>query len=112
MPSSSLRCYYCNARSLKNKQADLYELLYHSHYNILSFSETWLSPIFTDGLLDPKSQYNIYRDDRHDGYGGVCIFICKMLQSYQSALSKDVIAEVQCIGCNVLCSDLKLIVYC
>jgi hypothetical protein len=68
------KIFYCNARSLKNKFHELYFLLYGGGYNILCFTESWLSDMVSDGLLYFKSLFNIYRRDRFDGYGGAVIF--------------------------------------
>jgi hypothetical protein len=61
-----LNCFYCNAQSLKNKLIELNDILFAGNYNIVCFSESWLAPIVTDGLLDPSGQYTIYRKDRRD----------------------------------------------
>jgi len=44
---------------------------------IWSFSETWLDEQMTNGLLDPKNRFHVYRCDRGDIHfeGGVCIFV-------------------------------------
>src|SRR5437870_4037676 len=98
----SINCFYCNARSVKNKLIDLHDILYCGLYNIVTFSETWLSPIMTDGLLDPRGLYNIYRKDRGDGYGGVCIFVLSRIQSSVLNLDTTIYADVELIACRVV----------
>ena len=47
---SLLKCYYFNARSLKNKLTEL-QLLLHEHiYDVTSVSETWLEESIPDSL--------------------------------------------------------------
>ena len=79
--ASPLSFFCCNARSLKNKLNEFYEIVYSGIYNIISVTETWLNAAMTDGLLDPKSLFHVYRRDRSDGYGGVRILVNKLLTS-------------------------------
>ena len=106
-----LRCYYCNARSLKNKLAELYDILYNGFYNVICISESWLSDIVPDGLLDPHSKYFIYRKDRYDGYGGVCIFVSSSIDS-SLIINDDTYNEVELIGCNITISSFCISVFC
>ena len=51
--------------------------------NIIAGCKSWLSPSITSAEVFP-SEYNVYRHDRNDGYGGVFIacqssLICEML---------------------------------
>jgi len=69
--------FYCNVRSLRNRLIDLHAVLYGNHFNIITLTETWLSDEVTDGLLDPKSLFAIFKRDRdclHPS-GGVCIMV-------------------------------------
>src|SRR6478609_491759 len=79
-----IKCLSLNARSLKNKFAELHELLYNDscRYDIISVCESWLtSNSVSDGMLDPNSEYTIMRADRVTATtgGGVCVFISKHL---------------------------------
>lgn len=74
---SILKCIYANVRSLvKNK--DYLSLLLGQHYDILSFSETWLKSQHTFASLLPDfvDHYSIFRCDRSlKKGGGVMILI-------------------------------------
>ncbi len=97
--------FYSNARSIRNNLAELHLKLYCGEFKILCFSETWLSLNFTDGMLDPMSKFNIYRRDRNAQWpaGGVCIFICKSLQSCLCAKTTDNIlyANTEIVAANI-----------
>jgi len=52
-----------NARSLCNKLAELYCVLYNDQIDILFVTESWLHSGIPNGLLDPNGKYNIVRRD-------------------------------------------------
>ena len=60
-----------NARSVKNKKDDLLNLINHLNIDIVIITESWLSDSDNFGL----PTFTIIRNDRVDGYGGVCICI-------------------------------------
>ena len=72
-----LCCQLLNARSLKNKMADLHQLLYSAAQPTCFFvTESWLDSNITNNMLDPNQYYTILRSDRTDRLGGgVCCFI-------------------------------------
>ena len=81
---TDIRCCLLYARSLCNKLADLYCLLYTDRIDILFVTESWLHSSIPDGLLDPRGKYSIIRRDRPDHRGGgVCIMIAKTIPCYE-----------------------------
>jgi len=73
--------YYCNVRSLRNRLIYLLDVFYGHNYNIITLTETWLSDEITDGLLDPKGLFAIFRRDRVYSHpsGGILnyvLFLC------------------------------------
>lgn len=60
-----------NCRSLKNKIADLTDLISNFTPSILALSETWLRP----GMRFRVRGFSCLRDDRSDGYAGSLILI-------------------------------------
>ena len=110
--SESLDCFYCNARSLKNKFHDLHVTLYAKQFNIICISETWLSASVTDGLLDPRGLYNIYRKDRSDGYGGVCIFVSRRIKSISIDFNYHNISNIELVACRIILSSVTFNVGC
>ena len=62
----------------------------------------------TDDMLDPRSLYNIYRRDRSDGYGGVCIFISKRFKSIVIHLDYNRYTDVELIACRIILSGLTI----
>ena len=84
-----LHCIMFNARSLKNKLADFYEIIYNNSYNCIFITETWLNDNLPNSLLDPESMFNVYRDDRLDRTGGgVCCLIAKHFRVAQMSVDK------------------------
>ena len=67
-----------NARSVKNKLAELHHLIYSSPLDCIIITETWLHSDYPNGMLDPENQFHIVRADRklQEG-GGVCALISK-----------------------------------
>jgi len=67
-----------NARSIVNKIAEFYYLIYSHRYDIIFVVETWLKDYITNGFTDPKGAYRIIRYDRSSAKGGgVCVLISK-----------------------------------
>ena len=67
-----------NARSLNNKMAELYYVLYSLHYDVVLITESWLNVATPDSLLDPQNKYIITRHDRQISVGsGVCAVVSK-----------------------------------
>ena len=57
-----------------NKLTELHQLL-STGPAIVVITETWLDPSITDNVLVDCHNYSVYRKDRKDGYGGVCILV-------------------------------------
>jgi len=57
--------------------AELHHVLYVENCDCVLVTETWLNEDIANGLLDPKSHYNIVRKDRSPSGrgGGVCVMI-------------------------------------
>ena len=66
---SKLNIFQWNAQSLKTKLIDFDVLLNREKVHIAVISETWLNE--DDNIR--ISGYNIYRQDRSNGYGGAAI---------------------------------------
>lgn len=76
-----LNCVCFNARSVRNKLPEFYYLLYAENYSVIIVTETWLKAEIADNMLDPRDLYNIYRCDRSEVGGGVCILVHKSVNS-------------------------------
>lgn len=107
-------CLYFNARSLRSRLTELHQFLYAASYSIIAITETWLDDSFTDGLLDPKNEFNVYRFDRlraHPG-GGVCILVHKSLSSSMIEIDYDMFANIEIIAVNVIFNNTKITIGC
>ena len=100
----------CNAQSLGNKLQELHYLLYFERFDVVLITESWLDDSFTQGLLDPKLKYNVFRKDRNRHGGGVCIFISNQLKTVRVDLDdKYNHLEILCI--DTLIKPLSLRVF-
>lgn len=63
-------------------------------------------------MLDPKSWFSIYRLDRKDGYGGVCIFVCNTIKSSEIVTNNENFNCTELIACQVHFSNIELFFYC
>lgn len=82
-----------NVQSLVSKIDQLQVEL--SHFDIIAFTETWLSPAIPDEDISLVNYQIPYRKDRPDSYGGVIVYVkdtipCKRRQDLQ-------IANLECI---------------
>lgn len=85
-----------NAQSLKPKLEEFKLLLLQEHVHIALISETWLAPEFMLNI----SQYNVYRRDRDDSYGGIAII------THQSIKAQELSVSVNNSGIEILCLRL------
>jgi Reverse transcriptase (RNA-dependent DNA polymerase)/Endonuclease-reverse transcriptase len=92
---------------------ELHDLLYTFEYNVIAISESWLTPLLSNGILDPRGNYTIYRRDRVSrAGGGVCIFISNDLPSYQIGINLTVFSDVELVGCELIIGDVSINVFC
>ena len=80
-----------NSQSLVNKTATFGAFIDDHNPDIVTVSETWLSPDISTAEIFP-SGYNVFRKDRQDGHGGVLLASRTSLTCYE--LSIDSPTEV------------------
>ena len=98
MNPNILKCCVFNSQSIVNKLLELQYLLYTSAYDCILITESWLKPDITDGVLDPKGLYHIFRKDRAGLLGGgVCIFVRRGF-SVVSIVIDDKFSDLEIIG--------------
>lgn len=66
-----------NAQSIKSKILSFQNILVQEKIHIAAVSETWLD---SNTILKLKD-YNIFRADRSDSYGGVALFVHKSIKA-------------------------------
>jgi hypothetical protein len=54
----------------------------------------------------------IYRHDRLDGYGGVCILVKKSLSSYCIEIASNISNRVDLVGCHLVFESVHIHLYC
>jgi hypothetical protein len=63
-----------NFQSIKNKKAETLNIIDSYNPDIIIGTETWLNdPVHNSEIFPPN--YNIYRRDRRDGFGGVLVTV-------------------------------------
>ena len=68
-----------NARSIRNKMAELSNFIHSHKIHVLAVSETWLSSLDSDGEIILPGFQAPFRKDRNTKGGGVCIFLSNQL---------------------------------
>ena len=63
-----------NFQSIKNKKAETLNIIDSYNPEIIIGTETWLNDSVHNSEIFPPN-YNIYRRDRRDGFGGVLIAV-------------------------------------
>lgn len=100
-----LTCFYFNAQSIANKIGELHDILYHISPDCVLVSESWLHADICDGVLDPKSMYNVIRKDRVASRGGgVCAFV-KRIYSVLPITFHDKYSDLELLGIDFV--DVK-----
>ena len=72
-----LRLVNVNFHSIRNKQAEVLNLIHSSQADVLVGTETWLTPDHLSSEYFPTDQYEVFSKDRPDGYGGVLIAVSR-----------------------------------
>ena len=75
--SNTINILQWNCRSIRSNRESLLQLLHQHNIHIVLLSETWLLP--NEHFNFPNFQ--IYRNDRADGHGGVMILVRNYLYS-------------------------------
>ncbi len=73
------QCFLANAQSLRNKRADLEYVLASLEFELLMFTETFLTAGDPDSLLlsSASKDYYLFRCDRSSGRGGGVALFCR-----------------------------------
>lgn len=85
---ANLRTLSINFQSIHAKKVVFWNLIEAAKPDVIFGSETWLKPNITHGEVFPPD-YNLYRKDARDGYGGVLLGIHNSLTSHQIDLDSD-----------------------
>ena len=103
-----------NARSIKNKLADLYEIIYTDNYDCIFITESWLNDTIPNSLLDPENRFHVIRDDRVERQGvGVCVLIAKTYSTVEIQLDKqDLLSNVVAVDLVLNGNKIRLITVC
>ena len=106
--STSLKCIQLNARSLNNKFLSFHKLIDSDSYDIIVFTESWLRPNITEGFIDLRNKYNIFRHDLVGRQGGgVCKPTGKCLDVVQVQFTENI--DAVCLDINISSSNYSLI---
>ena len=78
----NLRTLVINFQSLRPKKAEFWNRLYTTNPDVILGTETWLKSDVTDAEVFPPN-FNVFRKDRHGGYGGVLVATKKSLMCHE-----------------------------
>ncbi len=78
-----------NARSLRNKIAEISYFTSTNDIHVLAVSETWLDPSISDTSININGFQTPFRKDRNKFGGGVCVYIsnkipCRRRENYET----------------------------
>lgn len=99
-----------NSQSLRPKMACFENLLLQEKIHIAGVCETWLEP----GAGIKATNYDIFRRERHDSYGGIAVFIHKSVKA-QLVCTNCSHPDIDLLHVKIFnCSDIEniVIVYC
>ena len=79
-------------------------MILYSNFSIICVTETWLDANFSDGLLDPRNLFNIYRHDRNAPHpaGGVCIFVRRDINTSLIDINYHDFPGVEIVAVNII----------
>ena len=92
-----------NCRSILPKIFEFEQLLYSEKIDVFCLSETWLE----EDTQFKINNYKILRNDREDGYGGVCIGIHKKYKFRKIELSTSTSYEIVAVQIHIDDSNLE-----
>ena len=120
-----------NFQSIRAKKETFWELINQERPDVVLGCETWLLPSIADSEIIPPD-YETYREDRVDGYGGVLVLVKKTFTSSKITMnftSETIAALIERKGkpplvvcsvyrppnrnaeyCNQLCADIRKLV--
>ena len=89
------------------KKVSFDNLLHEHNPDIITISETWLkSEVLSSEFL--STDYNIFRRDRPDGYGGVLIACCNSLNCHHLNINFD----TEAIACQLTLANQQTLIVC
>ena len=101
----NLSFIHYNVQSILNKldilQAEL------SEFDILAFTETWLSPQTDKADLELATYYRPERKDRDDGHGGVILYVKETLR-YKRRADLE-IRDIECIWIELINNHQRIL---
>ncbi len=84
----NLRLLEINFQSIYSKREEFWSLVDAVKPDVIYGCETWLKPSISQGEIFPQD-YDVYRCDRKDGYGGVLLGIHNSLINHQLVIKTD-----------------------
>ena len=93
-----------NARSLRNKIADLHECIDRLKPQFFLISETWFSSDITDAMIVPNNMYHVVRTDRVGKCGGG---VCALINKMYNIIPVPTADNVEIVAFDVVCATSK-----
>ena len=104
---NSLKLLSLKIQNIMAKKASFDNLQHEHNPEIITISETWLKPeVLSSEFL--STDYNIFRRDRPDGYGGVLIACRNSLNCHHLNINFD----TEAIACQLTLTNQQTLIVC
>ena len=99
---------------MRNKLSSFYNIIYDSDFSVVIVTETWLCNSFTDGLLDPKCKFSIFKCDTPSPSpaGGVCILVTKKFQCNELTIDNLIFGHLEIVSCTITAKQSNILLVC
>ena len=95
-----------NLRGLRSKQESFIYMINAETPHFIAGTETWLnSTVYTSEIF--PSNYQVFRADREDGYGGGVFFAC---HNTINCTQIQTITDCEAVACKIKLSDSRMLI--
>ena len=106
--------YYQNVRGVSTKTNEIYNAVAACNYDVIAFTETWMSNSIIDSELFPPN-FLLFRSDRKfeaveaSRGGGVCLaFGCDMSAIRLDTSMFDCLVKIDIVGVEILINGINI----
>ena len=99
------KLFVINCRGLKSKKDSFVHLIHSQSPHFIAGTESWLDPTTFSSEIFPTN-YQVFRKDRSDGYGGVFFACINTINCSQVTIA----SPCECIVCRVELTNSKVLI--
>ena len=104
-PYNIFKLFVINCRGLKSKKDSFVHLIHSQSPHSIAGTESWLDPTTFSSEIFPTN-YQVFRKDRSDGYGGVFFACINTINCSQVTIA----SPCECIVCRVELTNSKVLI--